>query len=78
MQISKADPTLKAEPVENVIIEINIPIPQFATIDEWKSFCKSQGKELADVLWSHLAGGVMDQLIAELLERKASLFRVTF
>ena len=37
-----------------------------------------QGQVLADALWSALPGGTLDVLLARLMERRASLFRVPF
>jgi hypothetical protein len=38
----------------------------------------SEGAALAEALWSSCPGGTVDALIAALLARRASMFRVTF
>jgi hypothetical protein len=38
----------------------------------------SEGAALAEAIWSACPGGTVDALIAALLTRRASLFRVTF
>jgi hypothetical protein len=72
--ILKAQPTV--DPIEAVKIIIGAEIPEIKNLEEARNFYIEQGKELADVLCSTLPGGTLDQLICELLTRKASLFRV--
>jgi hypothetical protein len=72
--ILKAQPTV--DPIEAVKIVMDEEIPEIKNLEEAKDFYIEQGKELAAVLCSTLPGGTLDQLICELLTRKASLFRV--
>jgi len=41
-----------------------------------REFFKTQGRQLADVLYKSLPGGTLDQLLCELMTRRASLFIV--
>jgi hypothetical protein len=41
------------------------------------AYARDAGR-LADALWDALPGGTIDRLIVELMERRASLFRVGF
>lgn len=49
-----------------------------ATLEEGMTIFKRQAKELADALYASLPGGTLDQLLREMLERKASQFVVRF
>ncbi|SER35458.1 hypothetical protein [Giesbergeria anulus] len=51
-------------------------MPDNLSIEAAKEIYAAQAKELADGLLKSLPGGTLDQLLAELLERKASLLRV--
>ena len=73
----------KAQPIGDESIEdVTITIQEVA----WSSpdlasaarFYQRQGDALVDALWACLPGGTIDQMIAELLRRRASLFRVRF
>lgn len=72
--IFKAQPTVnEVEPAKIVMDE---EIPRMKTLEEARELYIEQGKKLADALCDSLPGGTLDQLICELLTRKASLFRV--
>lgn len=53
-------------------------IPKILDMGRARQLYTEQGQILADALWSALPGGTLDVLIARLLERRASLFRVPF
>lgn len=68
------------EPV-TIRIERRLPkIPDVGTDYARKASARfaSEGAALAEAIWSSCPGGTMDALIAALLARRASLFRVTF
>jgi len=71
--ILKAKPG--SSPIEPTKIVMDEEIPDM-TLTEAREFYIEQGQELADVLCQTLPGGTLDQLICELMTRKASLFRV--
>jgi hypothetical protein len=52
-------------------------MPEHATLGSARLDYIHEGQTIADALLDHLSGGVIDQLLARLLERKASLLRVT-
>lgn len=69
--------------VEPVLIRIEreaVPItyadPDFAR--KTSARFASEGAALGEAIWSSCSGGTVDALIAALLARRASLFRVTF
>ncbi len=74
--ILKAQPTIKSEPVESARIIMDEEIPESRSLAESREFFIEEGKKIADALCSTLPGGTLDQLICELLTRKASLLRV--
>lgn len=53
---------------------IHIIAPLTISLDELAKIYEAQGKELADALCNALPGGTLDQLLVELLRRKASHF----
>ena len=53
-------------------------IPKILDVGRARQLYNEQGQVLADALWSALPGGTLDVLLARLLERRASLFRVPF
>lgn len=71
--ILKAQPAVA--PIEPVKIVMDRVVPDMG-MEEAREFYIEQGKELADVLCSTLPGGTLDQLICELMTKRASLFRV--
>lgn len=62
--------------VPDAILTISEPPPKFETLDESARFYRRQARGLCDALAGSLPGGTFDALLGELLERKASLFRV--
>lgn len=48
------------------------------SMKEARQLYDEQGKTLCDALFSSLPGGTIDALIRNLLERRASLFRISF
>lgn len=64
--------------VPTLLIHALSPMPEFSTLDEAQDAYVREGEQIADALFSHLPGGVVDQVIAALLLRRASLLRVTF
>ena len=75
LTIFKAQPD---ELVEDVTITIEEASPDFPNLAAAARFYHRQGKALVDTLWACLPGGTIDQIIAELLRRRASLFSVRF
>lgn len=62
-------------------IHIRDEMPSFGSGKEWvdnaRTLYRSEAKAIADALSNSLPGGTLDQLLAELLRRKASLLIVT-
>ena len=64
-----------AEPARIAALE---EIPRILDAGKARQLYNLQGNILAEALWAALPGGTLDVLIARLLERRASLFRVPF
>lgn len=82
VHIYRADGTA-GEGVQPVVIRIEREAPPISYDDP--DFARktgarfaSEGAALAEAIWSSCSGGTVDALIAALLARRASLFRVTF
>jgi len=60
----------------SVIINVTEQIQDAGTLQQHRELFKDQAKGLADALFGSLPGGTMDELIAELMRRRASLFVV--
>lgn len=69
-------------PVTPVVIRIEQEIPDFGSAEGYAERAQAtyadQGRLLADALYGSLPGGTLDALLAELLERRASMLRVRF
>jgi hypothetical protein len=52
-------------------------MPDHATLASARIDYQHEGQQIADALLDHLPGGVIDQLLARMLERRASLLRIT-
>lgn len=78
--ISKAEPTVQGEPVEDAVIHIDEPMPQMfrnGTLEQLAEWFDLQAHYLEKVLFEHLPGGTYDHLVSKMLERKASHFVVS-
>lgn len=68
--------------VEPVLIRIEVPAPSEPYSDDYAQTqaarFASEGAALAEAIWSSCPGGTVDALIAALLARRGSLFRVAF
>lgn len=73
--IHKASPIWRGAPIEPATIIIDLSID-----DSGDSQIQSRidGSILAETLWSHLPGATVDELIANLLLRRASQLRISF
>lgn len=74
VSIFKAQPTV--DPIEPVTILFSDDVPEIKELKDYRPFYIDQGKRLAEALCTTLPGGTLDQLLCELLTRRASLFRV--
>lgn len=64
--------------VPTLAIHVIDEIPDNMELEAVRNLYDEQGKTLCDALFSHLPGGTIDALIRNLLERRASLFRIPF
>ena len=48
------------------------------TVQQQRRMYKLQAEEIVEAMYHHLPGGLVDALLIELLDRKASVFRVAF
>lgn len=61
---------------DNFTITSREPFPALADLDEGWRLHAYEGRAIAEILIDHLPGGTLDQLVAALLEHKASVLRV--
>lgn len=83
LELHRAQPTVDGRPVPSLTIRIGAEVPEKGRIDDEAvqtavELFRREGRTLARALWSSLPGGTLDELIAALLRRRASMFRVTF
>lgn len=76
INIYKAQPVIKSEPVTSVTIVIDREVPSGSDLEEWRQIIDKEASELCTVLCDTLPQGVTDALLGKLLARKASLFVV--
>jgi hypothetical protein len=78
IHVHVADPT-GSKVVPPVIIHIDLPRPRDEG-DDWADEARARHRAdavaIADTLWAGLPGGTLDDLVAEMMTRRASLFRV--
>lgn len=77
ISVYRAQPTGPV-PVESVRISIEKMIPEHPSLDAARSTYAANAAVIADALVQSLPGGTVDQVLIELLKRKASLFKVPF
>jgi hypothetical protein len=73
----KAQPTLKALPIESIEIHIDQEVPDAKTLEDADNIYKNEAFLLCNALESTLPGGTFDHLLVEMLKRKASHFKVS-
>ena len=74
----KAEPTLKSDTVQDVIIDISEVMPEFSTLVGQRVVFAGKAQELEATLHNSLPGGVYDRLLGEMLRRKSSHFIVAY
>ena len=74
--IYKAQGITASEPLEPVVIVLGEQVPNVVDLEEARRIYEREAVKLADVLLSTLPGGTFDQLMDELMKRRATLFRV--
>lgn len=72
--IRKAQPS--PNEIESVAIIIQEELPAFAELGQQDEYCRLQAQRLEGILIDTLPGATYDQLLAAMLLRKASHFRV--
>lgn len=77
-RVHKASPLRDAE-VDEAQIVIDLSIDDALDSDDRpRDLFVKDGETIAEALWNHLPGGTIDQVIANLLAKRASSFRVPF
>lgn len=82
--VSKADGIIDGEPIESIALEISGPLEHFEGLNleehlkAHRDYYQIQAKTIADILFKHLPGGTIDQLLCEMLQKRAVLLRVPF
>jgi hypothetical protein len=64
------------KPVESTTIQFDQEAPRFDSLERQGKLYDVEAQHLADVLCTTLPGGTLDRLMAELLQRRASLLIV--
>lgn len=77
IEISKAQSTGTQE-IPNLTIDIDCEIGDAGSLEAARLTYEHQGKQLELALYNSLPGGTYDQLLVAMMERKASLFKVSF
>ena len=53
-------------------------VPDQSTLEGSRTLYQRDAQQLAEALFQHLPGGTIDQLLVELMQRRACLLRVRF
>ena len=81
IRVHKAGRLRGETPVEVLTIVCDQEMPEITgdnTVATLRSIFQNDGKALADAMFEHLPGGTIDELLAEMMTRRASMFRVSF
>ena len=77
--VAKASP-IGDQVIESVAIRIETGVPDFGHdrdfVTQAQAFYDAEADKVVDALWTALPGGVIDRVLAKLLERHASLFKI--
>lgn len=76
--VHKAEPAFHGATVDDVTLAISKRLPVEAGSNDLAGIYIGDASRIADALLAALPGGTVDQLLAELLRRRAVLFRVPF
>ena len=74
LSLHRREPTTRDEVVPVATIYIDGDLPQGFAGEAYEQ----DAKVLANLLWDMLPGGTIDQLLMQLMERRAALLRVGF
>lgn len=77
VRIHRAQPAIKAEPVQDTQIILEEEIPRSPTLEVAQEAFTVQGRRLEQALHDHLPGGTYNALLIAMLERKHSLLVVS-
>lgn len=66
------------EPLPDMELHVSRPLPRDLPPEAMAELYKTDAQSLARRLWDILPGGTIDQLLIELMQRRASLLRVGF
>ena len=78
--LSKAEPTIQSEPVEETTIHISEPMPKMlreGALEQLAEWFDIQAHWLEKALFESLPGGTYDHLLSKMLARKSSHFVVS-
>lgn len=75
VQVHRAG-AIGAKHVPTLAIYAHAEVPETLSLDESRALYLEEGRQIAEALFQHLPGGVVDQILIQLLERRASLLRI--
>lgn len=78
IHIQKAQRTLTDFPVPDTTIVIELEIKDAESLHEAAKAYQADARKLCEALYESLPGGTFDQLLVEMLRRKASHFKVSY
>jgi hypothetical protein len=78
LEVHRAAPLVGDVNGPSLVIRAEVPMPAAPTLREQDLVHEREGRQIATALWEHLPGGVVDQILCALLERRASQLRVRF
>ena len=76
LEILRAGDIPGMDPVPDLVLRTTAAPDDRLTFEEAQDRWCEQGQEIAEALYTHLPGGVVDQVLAALMLRRASALRV--
>lgn len=68
--------TSRSEPTPDLSLHFTVEMPESPDLKTAAKLHTEQGQALADALFAHLPGGVLDALLCHMMQKRASLFVV--
>jgi hypothetical protein len=78
IRIYKAEPLYEDHIIEDLTVIVSEKQPDYVSLELQRQAHKAHATLFVDAIWHKLPGGLLDQILIELMSRKASYFSVPF
>jgi len=78
IHIHKAQPVGDNQVIENLLINIEVSVPDSETIEEGDELMENDATELVEALYNVLPGGTFDRVLIKMLQHRTTHLHVPF